>query len=99
MMLKTALKCWCMHGAVGGGSSQVIKTIRSDGWFGDWEGYEDLRFSRIPMHLSGVSDGEAVAVPAGDLLDLDPLQRLDGLRVEHVAGVAVPQPPEVSPAN
>ena len=53
----------------------------------------------LPMHLSVEGDGEAVAVAAGDLLDLDPMQRHDGLRVEHVAGVAMSQPPEVSPAH
>lgn len=39
-----------------------------------------------------------MTIPAGNLLDLEPLQRLDGLGREHVAGVAMPQPPEVSPA-
>jgi hypothetical protein len=51
------------------------------------------------VYLPVDSDGEAVAVTAGDLLDLDPVQRLDRLRVEHVAGVAVSQPPKVSPAH
>jgi len=39
-----------------------------------------------------------MAVPAGNLLDLEPLQRLDRLGHEDVAGVAMAQPPEVSPA-
>jgi hypothetical protein len=39
-----------------------------------------------------------MAVPAGNLFDLEPLQRLDRLGREDVAGVAVPQPPKVSPA-
>lgn len=39
-----------------------------------------------------------MAIPAGNLLDLEPLQRLDRLRCEDVAGVAVPEPPEISPA-
>lgn len=39
-----------------------------------------------------------MAVPAGNLLDLEPLQRLDRLGREDVAGVAMPEPPEVSPA-
>lgn len=38
-----------------------------------------------------------MAVPAGNLLDLEPLQRLDRLGREDVGGVAMPQPPEVSP--
>lgn len=39
-----------------------------------------------------------MAVPAGNLLDLEPLQRLDRLGREDVTGVAMPEPPEVSPA-
>lgn len=38
-----------------------------------------------------------MAVPARELLDLYPLQRLDRLRREDVAGVAVSEPPEIAP--
>ena len=39
-----------------------------------------------------------MAIAASYLLDLYPLQGLDWLRSEHVAGVAMAEPPEVSPA-
>lgn len=39
-----------------------------------------------------------MAIPARQLLDLYPLQRLDRLRREDVAGVAMAQPPEIAPA-
>lgn len=39
-----------------------------------------------------------MAIPACQLLDLYPLQRLDRLWREHVAGIAMPEPPEIAPA-
>lgn len=38
-----------------------------------------------------------MAIPASNLLDLEPLQGLDRLGREDVGGVAMPQPPKVSP--
>lgn len=38
-----------------------------------------------------------MAIPAGHLLDLYPLQRPDRLGREHVAGIAMPQPPKIPP--
>lgn len=64
-----------------------------------WEGVVIHERVEVPVDMAGDGDGEAVAVAAGDLGDPDALERLDGLRVEHVAGVAVTQPPEVAPAT
>jgi hypothetical protein len=50
------------------------------------------------MHFTVQGHGKTVAITARYLLDLEPLQRLDGLRHEDVGGVAVPEPPEISPA-
>mgnify|MGYP003702379647 CR=1 FL=1 len=57
--------------------------------------YSDLH---SPLHFTCHSDGKTMAIAASYLLDLYPLQGLDWLRSEHVAGVAMAEPPEVSPA-